>query len=81
MTTGVYWIDIPEADLYILYACPADIVKHLTKRGLIIPKVKDGINYESGPNAILLSDISIQNGSISNIFAIQFYFNLIENTF
>ena len=67
VTNGVFWIDIPEANLYVLCACPADIEKHLTKRGLIIPKVKDGIYYESGPNAILLSDVSIQNGSISNL--------------
>lgn len=67
VTNGVYWIDIPEAELYILCACPADIVKHLAKRGLIISKIKDGINYESGPNAILLSDVSIQNGNISNL--------------
>ncbi len=67
VTNGVYRIDIPEVNLYILCACPANIVKHLSKRGLIISKVKDGINYESGPNAILLSDVSIQNGSISNL--------------
>ncbi len=64
---GVYWVEIPEADLYILCGCPADIVKHLMKRGLIVEKVKQGVKYETGPNAILLSDISIQNGCFSNL--------------
>ncbi|MCL1818925.1 MAG: cyclic nucleotide-binding domain-containing protein, partial [Spirochaetaceae bacterium] len=64
---GVYYMDIPEADLRILCGCPADSVKHLRKCGLIVTKEKDGVAYESGPNAILLSDIAIQNGNISNL--------------
>ena len=67
VSSGIYWVNIPEADLRILCGCPADTVKHLQKRGLIVARVKDGIEYESGPNAILLSDISMQNGQFSNL--------------
>ncbi|MBF0101877.1 MAG: cyclic nucleotide-binding domain-containing protein [Desulfobacterales bacterium] len=67
VTTGVFWVDIAEANLYILCGCPADAVKHLMKRRLIIAAEKGGHSYETGPNAILLSDISIQNGSVANL--------------
>jgi hemerythrin len=67
VTTGVYWVDIPEADLRVLCGCPADIVKHLQKRGLIVNRVKGNVEFETGPNAILLSDTSIQNGQFSNL--------------
>jgi hemerythrin len=67
VSSGVYWVEIPEADLYILCGCPADAIKHLMKRGLVLPRTKEGISFESGPNAILLSDVSIQNGSFSNL--------------
>ncbi|UCB45878.1 MAG: bacteriohemerythrin [Spirochaetota bacterium] len=67
ITDGVYWVEIPEANLYILCGCPADSVKHMSKRGLIVPKEKNGVQYETGPNAILLSDVSIQNGRFSNL--------------
>ncbi|NQU64933.1 MAG: MBL fold metallo-hydrolase [SAR324 cluster bacterium] len=64
---GVYWIDIPEADLRILCGCPADSIKHLSSKGLLQIVKVDGFEFESGPNAILLSDELIQNGSLSNI--------------
>ena len=64
---GVYWVEEPDADLYILCGCPADSIKHLFKRGLIVPKQKDGFSYETGPNVILLSDTPIQNGRFSNL--------------
>ncbi len=67
IANGVYWVAIPDAGLYILCGCPADSVKHLMKRGLILTKEKDGVNYESGPNAILLSDVLVQNGMFSNL--------------
>lgn len=65
--TGVYWIEIPEIDLRILCGCPADVVKLLINRGLIIKTEKNGVTYETGPNAILLSDVMIQNGHLSNL--------------
>jgi hemerythrin len=64
---GVFWIEVPEARLNILCGCPADSVKHLFKRGLIVTREKDGVTFETGPNAILLSDISLQNGHFSNL--------------
>ncbi len=67
VTSGLYWVEVPELDLYIMCGCPADSVKHLMKRGLITAREKDGVTFESGPNAILLSDISIQNGFFSNL--------------
>ena len=67
VTRGVYWIGIPEANLYVLCGCPANSVKHLMKRGLIVAKEKNGVTFETGPNAILLSELAIQNGSFSNL--------------
>ncbi len=64
---GVYWVQVPEADLYILCGCPADIVKHLMLKGFNSTAKKGDITFETGPNAILLSDMLIQNGSFSNL--------------
>ena len=63
---GVYFIQIPEANLYIQCGSPAESVKHLIKNGFISKTHKDGVEFETGPNAILLSDIMIQNGEFSN---------------
>ncbi|MBF0515115.1 MAG: bacteriohemerythrin [Desulfovibrionaceae bacterium] len=67
VTTGVYWIEVAEADLYAVCGCPADTVKHLMKQGLIVPLEHDRHHFETGPNAILLSDVFIQNGEFSNL--------------
>ncbi|MFC1591047.1 MBL fold metallo-hydrolase [Thermodesulfobacteriota bacterium] len=67
VSTGIYWVEVPEANFYCLCGCPADSVKHLMKRGLILPQERDGVTYESGPNAILLSDIPVQNGNFCNL--------------
>ncbi len=67
VSKGIFWVEIPEVKLYILCGCPADSVKHLMKRGLILNKEINGVNYESGPNAILLSDVMLQNGNFSNM--------------
>ena len=67
VSTGVFWIEVPDVDARILCGCPADVVKHLMKRGLIAPREKRGVRYESGPNAILLSDVMVQNGAFSNL--------------
>ena len=64
---GIQWVEIPGAGLRILCGCPADTVKHLIKRGLILPKQFKGVASETGPNAILLSDISVQNGEFANL--------------
>ena len=64
---GISWVEVPEADVHILCGCPADSVKHLIKNGMIKTIEKDGATFESGPNVILLSDTSIQNGQFSNL--------------
>jgi hemerythrin len=67
ITNGVTWVAIEDADVFICCGCPADTVKHLRKAGMIKSLRKDGIRYENGPNAILLSDTLIQNGQIANL--------------
>jgi hemerythrin len=67
VTKGIYWVEAPAAGLYVLCGCPADSVKHLMKRGLIGVREDRGISYETGPNAILLSDVLIQNGAFANL--------------
>ena len=67
VTTGLYWVAIPEANVYIQCGCPADSVKHLIKKGLIVKKESQGVDFETGPNVILLSDVSIQNGNFANL--------------
>ena len=67
VTNGVFLVEIPTADLRILCGCPGDVVKHLKKNGFFRQEEKNGIVYETGPNAILLSDASIQNGSFANL--------------
>ncbi len=64
---GISWIEVPEVDLRVLCGCPADSVKHLMKRGLIVWSERDGVKFELGPNAILLSDVLLQNGEFSSL--------------
>jgi len=67
VSAGIFWVEVPEAQLFMLCGCPADSVKHLMKRGLIVTTELDGLAYETGPNAILLSDAMIQNGNFANL--------------
>jgi hemerythrin len=67
VTPGIVWVEVPEADLRLQCGCPADAVKHLMRRGLIAPTEVGGVRAESGPNAILLSDVMIQNGTFCNL--------------
>ena len=64
---GLYWVAIPEIDLYLQCGCVEDSVKHLIRRGLIAPFERNGISWETGPNAIVLSDIMLQGGHFSNL--------------
>jgi len=64
---GIAWVEIPSAGLRILCGCPADSVKHLMRRGLIRPDKVADVRCETGPNAILLSDILVQNGVFCNL--------------
>lgn len=67
VATGIYWVEIPEAGLYILCGCPADSVKHLKRKGLILEEEKNGVVCETGPNAILLSELPLQNERFTNL--------------
>ncbi len=64
---GVAWIEAPEAGLTILCGCPADVVKTLMHAGLICQTEVGGRHAETGPNAILLSDVMLQNGAFCNL--------------
>ena len=64
---GIFWVEIPEADLRIVCGCPADTVKHLAKQGMIVSTTQGGFSFETGPNAILLSDTPVQKGSFANL--------------
>ena len=64
---GITWVEIPSVGLKLLCGCPADSVKHLMRRGLIRPDTVEGVRCETGPNAILLSDIMVQNGVFCNL--------------
>src|SRR3989304_4488126 len=66
VSTGIFWVEVPNADVRILCGCPADSVKHLLRKGLIVSIEIDGVACETGPNAILLSDLMIQNGRVCN---------------
>lgn len=67
VASGITWVAVPEVDLYVLCGCPEDAVKHLMRRGLIVTKELRGVSYETGPNAILLSDMPVQSGSFANL--------------
>jgi hemerythrin len=64
ISTGMYWVEVRAADVRILCGCPEDAVKHLLRTGLIVPVEVKGVACETGPNAILLSDLAIQNGRV-----------------
>ncbi|MEL0019876.1 MAG: hypothetical protein VW709_08360, partial [Rickettsiales bacterium] len=67
VTPGVFWVEVPEADIYIMCGSPPDAIKHLMRRGLIVEEEVDGVVFENGPNAVLLSDVMLQGGSFSNL--------------
>ncbi|MDD5285078.1 MAG: bacteriohemerythrin [Desulfuromonadaceae bacterium] len=67
ISSGILWVEVPEANLRVLCGCPADAVKHMAKRGLTLPQEIKGVSCEAGPNAILLSDTAIQNGEFANL--------------
>jgi hemerythrin len=67
VSSGVYWVQVPEVGLYILCGCPGDVVKHLMLRGHIVEERKGEVACETGPNVILLSDVLVQNGGFANL--------------
>ena len=67
VANGIFFVEIPEAQFYLLCGAPADSVKHLLRRGIIQTIERNGVMFENGPNAILLSDSMIQNGHLCNL--------------
>jgi len=67
VANGICYVEIPAAGMYLLCGAPADSVKHLLRRGIIQTTETNGVTYENGPNAILLSDVMVQNGMLSNL--------------
>jgi hemerythrin len=64
---GVAWVAVPDAGLAILCGCPADVIKTLMQAKLVCPTEIAGRHAETGPNAILLSDVMLQNGAFCNL--------------
>ncbi len=70
VSTGIYYLEIKEKDIRMLCGSPGNAIKHLKKNGFINKVNNEGNHnnsYETGPNAVLLSDIMIQNGDFSNL--------------
>ena len=67
VATGIHFVEIPAAGLYLLCGAPADSVKHLLRRGIVQTTEVNGVTFENGPNAILLSDSMVQNGHLCNL--------------
>ncbi|MDA3956762.1 cyclic nucleotide-binding domain-containing protein [Oceanispirochaeta sp.] len=67
VATGLFWLEIPEKDLFLMCGCPMDSIKHLENMNFIHRIDRDDCYMESGPNAILLSDLAVQNGYFSNL--------------
>ncbi len=67
VASGVYYVEIAAAGLNLLCGSPADCIKHLYRRGIIHTTERNGVSFETGPNAILLSDSMIQNGHLCNV--------------
>ena len=64
---GVYYLEAPEVGLNLLCGCPENVIKVLIKKGLVKTVEKDGFSYETGPNAILLSELPLQGGRFCNL--------------
>lgn len=67
VAAGLYWVSIPEVDFFLQCGCMQDSVKYLIQRGCIEQIEQQGFIYETGPNAVLLSDTTLQGGHFSNL--------------
>ena len=67
ITPGVQWVEVDEVGLRVLCGSPADVTKHLMRRGLIVKTEVAGQPSETGPNAILLADVMLQGGAFANL--------------
>lgn len=66
ITKGISYLEVPEENLRILCGCPENSIKFVMQKGLTKPVVINGFKLVSGPNAILLSDISLLNSHFLN---------------
>lgn len=65
---GLYWVAIPKLHIFMQCGCPPDSIKHLIKRGLIRDRNQgQSVVHETGPNVVLLADLSTQNGLFANL--------------
>lgn len=64
---GVSLVEIPESGLSVLCGCPENVYKLLKRAGSIVPVAAGGATWESGPNAILLSELPMQGGRFCNV--------------
>jgi hemerythrin len=55
MLSGLYWVEIPAIGLRLQCGCPPDANKYLRTAGLI----STAAHGETGPNAILLADVTV----------------------
>jgi hemerythrin-like metal-binding protein len=67
LANGMSVVEIPETGLSILCGCPENAVKFLFKGGLIREIERNGVRFETGPNAILLSEMPVQGGRFRNL--------------
>ena len=67
IANGMSLVEIPEARLSVLCGCPENAVKFLFKKGIIHEVERGGQRFETGPNAILLSEMPVQDGRFRNL--------------
>lgn len=64
---GLAWVAVPSRQVFVQCGCPPDSVKHLIQSQIIKDKGTKGFLHETGPNVLLLADLNIQNGQLSNM--------------
>jgi hemerythrin len=64
--SGFCYIEIEELGFSMLCGAPCDAIKHVKRNGFSKEVVYKKSSLERGPNAVLLSDVDIQNSQVSN---------------
>lgn len=67
ITTGCFWVENHSLGKKVLCGCPPDTVKFMLQKGVLAPKMENGVRFESGPDAILLADLSLRYGKFWNL--------------
>ncbi|GIT63467.1 MAG: hypothetical protein Ct9H300mP21_10130 [Pseudomonadota bacterium] len=68
IATGVFWVESPEAELYVLCGCPADSVKHLMKGGKIRDIYRDSDSLEPGSGSFQHHHGTVTNELVRMLF-------------